>query len=447
MEREDREIKKKREEEDRLLKLSREANLKKLQEKRKLEDSDRLSERQSQYQQYKSELDKNINETIEVEFKKLIAPKENLKTVKEQAKEPSGIMKPVLLTKEACKFFGLAKNTQMARTEVTKLLTEYIKLNNLQDPIMKKNIIPNETLKTLLKIPNNVEITYFSLQKYLKPLFANNSIDLLDEKLEAFDDTFSTVLPDESASNIGDKNDDNSSTTSKNTRRKTIPKAVKVVLWNKYFGEDVVNGSCYVCSRTLKVVDFEAGHITSVTNGGSDNIDNLMPICSLCNKSVGTMNLIDFKNFYIKKPVDIMSDLGDKKVDTPNENKKIEPTNFLDKLKFKDTDQKIDNDTNKYSFITNTNVSTHTKKVDTLDYEGCPITLGIKKGLLAYTSTNDVLIIFRRTAKFLDIYNIKNIVDIIGSLDNISFSNILIQLDYPKTSLRAINPIDLKQLV
>jgi 5-methylcytosine-specific restriction endonuclease McrA len=86
----------------------------------------------------------------------------------------------------------------------------------------------------------------------------------------------------------------------KSKKRKGIPKAIKVVLWTMHFGE-CYHGNCYVCNRELKILDFEAGHIESVANGGSDNIANLKPICGLCNKSVGTTNLEIFKNNYLSR--------------------------------------------------------------------------------------------------------------------------------------------------
>ena len=53
----------------------------------------------------------------------------------------------------------------------------------------------------------------------------------------------------------------------------------------------------------MKVTNFEAGHIISHAKGGEDNIDNLLPICSLCNKSMGTENLIDYKLKYYSNKI------------------------------------------------------------------------------------------------------------------------------------------------
>ena len=85
------------------------------------------------------------------------------------------------------------------------------------------------------------------------------------------------------------------------TKRKAIPKAVKSTLWNIHFTENNAKGDCKVCSKEIKITDFDAGHIIAVANGGSDNLDNLMPVCSLCNKSMGIQNLNEFKKLYFEK--------------------------------------------------------------------------------------------------------------------------------------------------
>jgi 5-methylcytosine-specific restriction endonuclease McrA len=55
---------------------------------------------------------------------------------------------------------------------------------------------------------------------------------------------------------------------------------------------------CFCCKKiTIKIIDFEAGHVLSEFNGGSNEINNFRPICRNCNSSMGTMHMED----YIKK--------------------------------------------------------------------------------------------------------------------------------------------------
>ena len=86
-------------------------------------------------------------------------------------RSPSGFAKPALISNELCDFLGQPNGTEMARTEVTKHLTAYIKSNNLQDNANKRRINPDAKLSKLLNVGPNDEVTYFNLQKYMKVHF------------------------------------------------------------------------------------------------------------------------------------------------------------------------------------------------------------------------------------------------------------------------------------
>jgi len=83
--------------------------------------------------------------------------------------------------------------------------------------------------------------------------------------------------------------------------RKSIPKKIRDDLWIAYCGENY-NSLCFVCSDPISVKSFEAGHIIPASEGGSNNIDNLKPICGNCNKSMGVENMIQYKNRYYPLP-------------------------------------------------------------------------------------------------------------------------------------------------
>ena len=81
-------------------------------------------------------------------------------------------------------------------------------------------------------------------------------------------------------------------------KRISIPKSVKDQLWDNIYGSSAGEGGCYVCSNTINSKQFDCGHITAVSNGGTNDITNLKPICSSCNKSMGTKNMDEFKKEY-----------------------------------------------------------------------------------------------------------------------------------------------------
>jgi chromatin remodeling complex protein RSC6 len=87
------------------------------------------------------------------------------------SRAPSGFVKPAGITKELAKFLGVPEDTKIARTDVTKLITSYVKEHNLQDSKNGRKIIPDAKLSALLGVKSSDEVTYFNLQKYMKPHF------------------------------------------------------------------------------------------------------------------------------------------------------------------------------------------------------------------------------------------------------------------------------------
>lgn len=86
----------------------------------------------------------------------------------------------------------------------------------------------------------------------------------------------------------------------KSVKKKTIPKTLKTVIWDKYIGGDKRSAYCICCTNNeIKVENFHAGHISSEKEGGETNESNLLPVCSSCNLSMGIMNMELFveKNF------------------------------------------------------------------------------------------------------------------------------------------------------
>lgn len=97
---------------------------------------------------------------------------------------PSGFAKPSQISEELCQFLGRPLGTQMARTEVTKHVTQYIKDHELQNPENKRHILPDPKLMKLLNATTEEEVTYFNLQKYMKHHFpASKSAIALSEAL------------------------------------------------------------------------------------------------------------------------------------------------------------------------------------------------------------------------------------------------------------------------
>jgi hypothetical protein len=78
--------------------------------------------------------------------------------------------------------------------------------------------------------------------------------------------------------------------------KKTIPKTLKNNVWDVYIGKEKGIGGCFACHQEIDSKHFECGHVIAESDGGDITTENLRPICSLCNKSMGTTNMNIFKD-------------------------------------------------------------------------------------------------------------------------------------------------------
>lgn len=87
------------------------------------------------------------------------------------SRAPSGFVKPAAISTDLAKFLGVEPGTKMARTDVTKMITSYVKENGLQASDNGRKIVPDAKLKALLNVADKEEVTYFNLQKFMKHHF------------------------------------------------------------------------------------------------------------------------------------------------------------------------------------------------------------------------------------------------------------------------------------
>jgi len=88
---------------------------------------------------------------------------------------PNGFAKPALITDALCDFLSVPKGTEMSRTDVTRKINAYIKEHNLNKPENKRIILPDEKLRKILNVKPSEEVSFFSLQRFLSPLFVKKT--------------------------------------------------------------------------------------------------------------------------------------------------------------------------------------------------------------------------------------------------------------------------------
>jgi hypothetical protein len=87
-------------------------------------------------------------------------------------------------------------------------------------------------------------------------------------------------------------------------KKKTINKSLRNAVWISEFGVSGI-GKCYCCQlETVTMGNFQCGHIIAESRGGKTILQNLKPVCALCNTSMGVRNLHEFAvtNGYRRSP-------------------------------------------------------------------------------------------------------------------------------------------------
>jgi chromatin remodeling complex protein RSC6 len=112
-----------------------------------------------------STITKQINQV-----RKYAKHKHRVKKSESNSESFSGLQKPMVVTNDMAKFAKWEPNELHSRVDVTKVLCEYIKQHDLQNPENRRQILLDSTLKTLLKY-DQASLTYPHMQKYLKVLF------------------------------------------------------------------------------------------------------------------------------------------------------------------------------------------------------------------------------------------------------------------------------------
>lgn len=122
----------------------------------------------SQFSALKTEL-KNLEKKTVKQLK--VVQKLQNKRKRKGTRAPSGFVKPSPISNELAQFLGKPEGSEMARTDVTREINKYIRANNLQDKENGRKINPDKQLCQLLKITDDVNLTYFNLQRYMGPHF------------------------------------------------------------------------------------------------------------------------------------------------------------------------------------------------------------------------------------------------------------------------------------
>lgn len=164
-------------------------------------------------------------------------------------------------------------------------LNHYNFLNDLL--IMKNNAKQNTKTKIqhLDKKTTQKEITNITEEKKIKKNIKKDETKIKKEK----------SIDEKEISEKKIKKTVKKEINEKKIKKKSIPPSLKIKVWNKYIGDEIGKTKCLCCKlQDIYQASFSCGHIISEHFGGELKLNNLKPICSSCNSSMGTKNMNDY---------------------------------------------------------------------------------------------------------------------------------------------------------
>ena len=97
-----------------------------------------------------------------------------------------------------------------------------------------------------------------------------------------------------------------------------IPLSLRFKVWDTHIGINNGKAKCACCEATeITQLQFECGHIIPESNGGPTILENLLPICMSCNRSMHTINLYEFKRKHFVETMNEQKEIvGDQELNT-----------------------------------------------------------------------------------------------------------------------------------
>jgi hypothetical protein len=220
----------------------------------------------------------------------------------------------------------------------TKIPDEWLLINNVND--VKKNmeeIFNNAMFQTIVKSSQNPHRPHLS-RPQLENMITNLYNDNIEIKASHFDE-LNEIYKNYSESNFPNtsgKQNDELLITCKNkecflgmmiiksdyhilkdnlikiytnkeinkiiyiSKKQKIHQKIRTTSWEKYLkdtGQNTYDIKCpiSICNNIINPNTFQCGHIISENNGGKIEINNLKPICTSCNGSMGIKNWDDYE--------------------------------------------------------------------------------------------------------------------------------------------------------
>lgn len=194
--------------------------------------------------------------------------------------------------KSICKQHNIKCNTGLKKDDITLQILGYSSANlkfKLDEPILEPE--PKKQPETKGTLIEELEKQKLEIETKMKQELAKQK--KLEEEQKRLEEEEQKRLEEEEQKRLEEEKKREKEDAKK--KKQSIPKNVRVIVWNHYIGEDIIKHRCLCCKKVvISNTNFEVGHVLSEKNGGTHEINNLRPICFACNHSMGAENMIDF---------------------------------------------------------------------------------------------------------------------------------------------------------
>jgi hypothetical protein len=77
-------------------------------------------------------------------------------------------------------------------------------------------------------------------------------------------------------------------------KKKQLAQPFRQANWSRHVGNKSESLCFTGCGKLITTVDFECGHIIAESRGGAQTHDNIVPICTPCNRSMGFTSMYEY---------------------------------------------------------------------------------------------------------------------------------------------------------
>ncbi len=137
---------------------------------------------------------------------------------------------------------------------------------------------------------NNLEASQYQMKE--EGATFSDRLDMVGSVVLGFVEEFETMKSCSSGAPSTSPTTSQTSQIQATSSNRPLVSPVRYNVWKKKF--DKIEGPCPICETNITISQWEASHIVSRANGGSNEVNNLLPLCMNCNRSMGRMNMPEY---------------------------------------------------------------------------------------------------------------------------------------------------------